>query len=124
MADTIFRMTEFAGSGRGLKARPYNGDGTLATSANISSIAWAATNADTGAAVGSGSLSPVSSYMTAAATTSDDDPNFEYTFLWDCPGTNWPTAGSVYRVVVVFTPASGNPHKHVWEVTAKSPSQR
>lgn len=120
MSGEVFKMTELAGSGRAMLARPYGPDNAMAVPADIDTIAYAAHVKGNATPFTSGSLTVADVLLDTPVAWDVDDTG--YTFIWPAPGTLWPTAGTTYRIIVTFTPSNGDPaYLLVWEVRAIAP---
>ncbi len=119
----VFRFKEYAGSGRGLQARPILPGNRIAFLVDIDTITYAVYNTtDRGPAV-TGTLVPADVMLAAVATWARDTKG--YSFLWPAPGSLWPLAGKVYRVVVTFHLVNvdeGDAFIEAWEVTTTDPA--
>jgi hypothetical protein len=124
MSAEIFKFEEFAGSGRGLMARPILLQDVVATVENIESIDWEVHDTTTGNPPQTGSL-VVSEVMSAAPVPWALD-KVGRTFLWPAPGSLWAVACHKYRIIVKFTTIEeigGGTFLEVWEVTPKDPTK-
>lgn len=122
----VFSFERFAGSGKGLRARPILGDGEAATPENIYSISYRVRNVTDGLTSGSTDLD-VDEVLFATARAWTKYRN-GYTFLFNAPGTLWPDPNKVYRILVTFVPKDANgdadtqrAFTEVWEVTTTDP---
>lgn len=125
MSEDIYRFDEWAGSGRGLEARPIMPNDIVALLSHIQSITYEVNDILIPGTIVSGSLDPDDVMFEEAQAWDKDDEG--YTFLWNAPGTLWPTAGKKYRIVVAFVQTAlqgGNTFLRVWEVTTKNPKTR
>lgn len=125
MSSQIIKFDEFAGSGRGLMARPIMLNDQVATKSNIASITWDVYDITVGGGGGhqSGTLD-VNVVMLDSPQSWALDPGGR-TFLWQAPGSLWSAPGHTYRIVVTFTQSvalGGASFIEVWEVTPKSPT--
>ncbi len=114
-------VTEFkvlAASARDLIAAPLNSGNVLALRGTITSISYETYAKGSNALLASGTLDKAVVMFTSAQSWSLD--TIGYTFLWNAPGTLWPLANKKYRIVVTFTPTTGNPYVLVWEADTTS----
>lgn len=121
MASDVFKFSEFKNSARGLVARLVLPTNEVAENADILSIGYEVFNVTDGGASVTGAVDNDSVSDDLAEWAVDD---IGYNFLWVAPGTLWPLAGKVYRVVVTFAIDADEPYNiiEVWEVTTKNPA--
>jgi hypothetical protein len=120
MAASEFKFEEWAGSARGLCARPIRGQKTPIVAADVQSVRYESWDVDAKTLVASGPLTVADVMLAALAPWSYDDVG--YTFLWEAPGTLWPVAGKSYRVIVYYTLTplfNNNTFIRVWRVKTK-----
>ena len=119
----VYRFKEYAGSGRGLMARPVLPGNRIAFLADIESIDYAVYNTTDGGPAVTGSLVVADVMLAAVDTWARDGKG--YSFLWPAPGSLWPLAGKVYRIVVSFhlkEDGAGDVFIETWEVTTTNPA--
>lgn len=111
-------FTVFAGSAKGLTARPIGPDDVEATAANLASITYKSFDEATGLLIASGTLT-LADVMLAEAGSWKFSPG--YTFRWAAPGTLWPLANKSYRIQLTFTPAAADvpPYFLAWQANTK-----
>jgi hypothetical protein len=120
MEAEIFSFEEFNGSGKSLLAAPYLVGNTLLTAADVEAITYKIKKMSDSSEV-TGSV-PLDAMLAVPAEWNRDE--IGYTFQWDAPGTLWPDAGEVYRIIITFTliaALGGGSFKKVWEVTTVDP---
>jgi hypothetical protein len=118
MGANVEAFEVFAGSAKGLQARPLNADGSIATSENIASIAYASFDESNGEKVAFGELD-VADVMHSSPQSWDVDED-GCTFHWPAPGSLWPAADKRYRVQITFTPVGGElPYMLAWQAMTK-----
>lgn len=122
----IMSFTEYAGSGRGLRARPTTPIDVVASPSNIDSIFYQIKP------MPGGPLGPEVPLVVADVLFDVPRKWFKspdgYTLLIPIPGSAWPTPG-LYRIIVTLVPkdAGGTPRpdlafSEVWECTAIAPA--
>jgi hypothetical protein len=99
MSANVLIFEEFAGSGRGLLARPLLPNNITATRTNIGEIGYTIKNLITSSVV-TGVLDPAV-VMLASPMPWKFDP-VGYTFFWAAFGTLWPNVNTDYRIVIDF----------------------
>jgi hypothetical protein len=112
-------FTVFAGSGKGLTARPIGPDDVEATADNLESITYESFDEATSTLVASGTLVIADVMLEEPGTWPKDTTG--YTLLWPAPGTLWPTADKRYRVQLTFTPLDEDvpPYFLAWQANTK-----
>jgi hypothetical protein len=130
-----------AQSGVTLLLRLRGRTGQLVTQASLASIAYAVTNLTTGAAAGSGSLAVASVIFDSlqldarwakdSAAFPGPDGSAGYNFAAELPAALFavsapavPTPYTIatpqrYQIDVVFTPATGQPWRQIFQITAQ-----
>lgn len=96
----ILTFDQFAGSARGLIARPIAPNNVIVTSALIDTITYRVKNLTDNLEPATGPV-PASCLYAAVQPWPKDPKGF--TFLWEVDGALWPLALKVYRVNVIFT---------------------
>lgn len=122
MAADVTRFEEFAGSARGLIARLILPNNAIGYKVDVQSISYAVNDVAVPGTVVTGSLDPDDVCFATAQVWNKDSKG--YTFLWDAPGSLWPTAGKYYRIAVTFTLTAAHNSRStilVWEVQTHNP---
>lgn len=123
MSAEVFKFEEWAGSSRGLMARPVLPSDVIMVQANVAAIGYQVYNITDGGAPLTGTLDVLTVMKTSPQTWNRDGKGF--TFLHEGDGSWWSLPGKVYRVVISFvtTPILGSKTLiEVWEVTTKDPA--
>jgi len=118
-----FEFDEYAGSARGLFARPVMPGNIIALREHIQAIKYEVF-LDGGSLGTPVDLVVADVMLTALAEWRLD--KIGYSFVFEAPGTLWPLAAKRYRVVVTFTQTSlagGKNFILVWQVNTKDPTQ-
>lgn len=100
MSADIFKFNTWAGSSRGLLARPILPNNVVCFRADIQSISYRVVDLDTLAEV-SGML-VVNDVMFTTLQLPWKPDTTGYTFNWGAPGTLWPLPNKKYRIVLTF----------------------
>jgi len=127
-APDIFVWNEFAGSSRGLLARPVLPNNIDALRGHITSIEYKVYNVTDGGPPDVGTLDPLDVMLTAPSgkgTWTKDD--IGYTFNWPASGDLWALPGKKYQIVLTFTCSNliatltGKQFIRVYKVTTYNP---
>lgn len=103
MAADVLVFEEFAGSGRGLLARPILMNNANASPANISLIEYLVYLLGNPVPVFSGEL-VIADVLSATMTPwPNKKDSIGFSFLWPADGDLWPDPGQQYRIIVRFT---------------------
>jgi hypothetical protein len=119
MENLVESFTVFAGSGKGLTARPIGPDDVEATADNLASVTFESFDEVTGLLVASGIIAIAAVMLADYVPWSKD--LIGYSFRWPAPGTLWPAAGGRYRVQVTFTPSDLTvpPYLLAWQANTR-----
>lgn len=122
MSNLAFQFSEWAASGRGLRARPIKPDGSAFLQVDIDTISYEVWNVTDKTGPEVGTLDPAEVMLTELASWEKDDVG--YSFVWYANGDLWPTADKKYRIVVTFltsTDFDNVEFKLGWEVSTRAP---
>lgn len=117
MESLVESFEVFAGSAKGLTARPIGPDDVEATADNLASITYESFDEATGDLVASGAL-VVADVMLAEPQSWSED-RVGYTLLWPAPGTLWPLPNKRYRVQLTFTQSGLDPFFLAWQANTR-----
>jgi len=114
-------VTIYEDSGAYLMARVLGGDGSAVQQSDISSIAYSVYDMDDTSSPGTGSLTVANVvYDTLQTDSRWTTDTTGYNFGWSAPASLFATGDRVYKVEVLFTPASGEVFHVQWDVTTRS----
>jgi hypothetical protein len=109
-------FTSRPGAARGLQARPILADSLTMYLADVASISYTVTNLTDGGSPVTGTLTPADVMFDTKQIPWTED-RIGYTFLWQAPGSLWPTASKQYHIDVHLVGTDGCTYKHAWVVT-------
>ena len=122
MSADCFAFEQYAGSGRGLMARPRMPTDVDALREHISAIEFEIYNMTDGGVPVTGELGVDESMFDSPRPWGVD--KIGHTFLHPASGAWWPLADKVYRIIITFIPTEDAvpgaiPFFEVWQVTTK-----
>jgi len=124
MSVDSFSFDEYAGSGRGLLARPVLPNNVNCVQSHVASIDYKVIKKSDSSFV-TGTLDPEDVMLTAPSGKNTwPKDQIGYTFNWAMPGTLIPDPNETYQIVITFTlvPAlDGNKFIRIWKATTFDP---